>query len=84
MKKRPLIKTFVYKDEEMGAENGMVPFVASEEFKALNIALELDEGTSYDLPVSPVFYQDKAVWREYYCYFVTTILGSSQTVATDL
>lgn len=62
-----LTKTFVYKDEETGAENGMVPFVASEEFKALNIALELDEGTSYDLPVSPVFYQDKAVWRKY-CY----------------
>ncbi|XP_026315387.1 aminoacylase-1B-like [Hyposmocoma kahamanoa] len=50
-------------DEETGAENGMVPFVASEEFKALNVALELDEGTSYDLPVSPVFYQDKAVWQ---------------------
>lgn len=65
-----LTNAFVYKDEETGALNGMIPFVASEEFKALNVAFELDEGAAFDLPVIPVFFQDKSVWRKYYCYFV--------------
>lgn len=52
----------------MGGRHGMVPFVASEDFKAMNVAIEMDEGSSYNLPFSPVFFQDKAVWRKYYCY----------------
>ncbi|KAJ2950069.1 hypothetical protein O0L34_g11408 [Tuta absoluta] len=50
-------------DEEVGAENGMIPFLASEEFRALNVGLELDEGAAFPLPISPVFYQDKVVWQ---------------------
>ncbi|XP_026315758.1 aminoacylase-1-like [Hyposmocoma kahamanoa] len=50
-------------DEETGGKHGMIPFLASEEFKSMNVAVEMDEGSSYNLPFSPVFYQDKAVWQ---------------------
>ncbi|KAJ8730727.1 hypothetical protein PYW08_002140 [Mythimna loreyi] len=50
-------------DEEVGAENGMIQFVKTAEFKAMNVGIELDEGTSYPLPVAPLFYQDKVVWQ---------------------
>ncbi|KAG6459228.1 hypothetical protein O3G_MSEX011265 [Manduca sexta] len=50
-------------DEELGAEKGMIPFLQSEEFAKLNVGVELDEGTSYDIPSIPLFYQDKVVWQ---------------------
>ncbi|KAI5635549.1 peptidase family m20/M25/M40 domain-containing protein [Phthorimaea operculella] len=50
-------------DEEIGAENGMIPFLESKEFRALNIGFSLDEGAAYPLPISPVFYQDKVPWQ---------------------
>ncbi|XP_026732407.1 aminoacylase-1A-like isoform X2 [Trichoplusia ni] len=50
-------------DEELGAENGMIPFLKSQEFLDMNVGLELDEGTSYPIPFIPVFYQDKVVWQ---------------------
>ncbi|KAJ0174762.1 hypothetical protein K1T71_009870 [Dendrolimus kikuchii] len=58
-------------DEEVGAVNGMVPFLESEAFKALNVGFELDEGTSYPVPMTLVFYQDKVVWQiQVDCYGV--------------
>ncbi|KAM3964251.1 aminoacylase-1-like [Aphomia sociella] len=50
-------------DEEVGGENGMIPFLQSEEYSAMNVGLELDEGTSFPVPFIPVFYQDKVVWQ---------------------
>ncbi|CAH0702370.1 unnamed protein product [Spodoptera exigua] len=50
-------------DEEVGAEAGMIPFLQSKEFAAMNVGIELDEGSSFPLPVIAVFYQDKVVWQ---------------------
>ncbi|CAD0199883.1 unnamed protein product [Chrysodeixis includens] len=50
-------------DEELGAENGMIPFLKSKEFLDLNVGLELDEGSSFPVPFIPIFYQDKVVWQ---------------------
>ncbi|XP_059046467.1 aminoacylase-1-like [Achroia grisella] len=50
-------------DEEVGGEDGMIPFLQSDEFSAMNVGLELDEGTSYPIPIIPLFYQDKVVWQ---------------------
>uniref|UniRef100_A0A2H1WX37 SFRICE_036886 n=1 Tax=Spodoptera frugiperda TaxID=7108 RepID=A0A2H1WX37_SPOFR len=51
-------------DEEVGAEAGMIPFLQSEEFAAMNVGIELDEGSSFPMPIIAVFYQDKVVWRK--------------------
>lgn len=51
-------------DEEVGASNGMIPFLKTEEFAVMNVGIELDEGTPFPLPFVPVFYQDKVVWRK--------------------
>ncbi|XP_031762935.2 aminoacylase-1-like [Galleria mellonella] len=50
-------------DEEVGGEDGMIPFLQSEEFSALNVGLELDEGAPSPIPIIPLFYQDKVVWQ---------------------
>lgn len=50
-------------DEEVGAEYGMIQFVKSPEFLAMNVGIELDEGTPFPLPGMAVFYQDKSVWQ---------------------
>ncbi|XP_013187083.2 uncharacterized protein LOC106132269 [Amyelois transitella] len=50
-------------DEEVGGESGMIPFLKTAEFAALNVGIEFDEGTPYPVPFIPVFYQDKSVWQ---------------------
>ncbi|CAH0750298.1 unnamed protein product [Diatraea saccharalis] len=50
-------------DEELGAEAGMLSFLQSDAFKAMNVGFELDEGGALDMPVIPVFYQDKVAWQ---------------------
>ncbi|CAH0406924.1 unnamed protein product [Chilo suppressalis] len=50
-------------DEEVGAEAGMLKFLQSEEFQAMNVGIELDEGGPVNAPMLPVFYQDKVVWQ---------------------
>ncbi|XP_053612358.1 aminoacylase-1-like [Plodia interpunctella] len=58
-------------DEEIGGEYGMIPFVNTTAFYNMNVGIELDEGTSYDIPIIPVFYQDKSVWQiQVDCYGV--------------
>ncbi|KAJ8721437.1 hypothetical protein PYW07_002212 [Mythimna separata] len=70
-------------DEEVGAENGMIQFVKTAEFKAMNVGIELDEGSSFPLPVVPVFYQDKVVWQiQVDCYGVAAH-GSSFPATND-
>ncbi|XP_049867864.1 aminoacylase-1A-like [Pectinophora gossypiella] len=69
-------------DEETGAANGMQLFVKSDEFAAMNVGLELDEGTSYALPYGAIFYQDKSPWQiQIDCYGTST--HSSQFPATN-
>ncbi|CAG9785640.1 unnamed protein product [Diatraea saccharalis] len=50
-------------DEEVGAEAGMLSFLPSQEFKAMNVGFELDEGGALNVPMIPVFVQDKVVWQ---------------------
>lgn len=55
-------------DEETGGEHGMVAFLDSPEFEAMNVGVELDEGTSFPLPIAAIFFQDKVPWRKSYTY----------------
>lgn len=42
----------------------MIPFLESAEFAAMNVGFEMDEGSSFPLPMVAMFYQDKVVWRK--------------------
>lgn len=57
----------------MGGEHGMQAFLASEEFAALNVGVEMDEGTSFPLPMMAIFYQDKVVWRKFHLFLVIIV-----------
>ncbi|CAK1600938.1 unnamed protein product [Parnassius mnemosyne] len=50
-------------DEETGGFNGMVPFVETEEFRALNPGFIFDEGLSYPDGTLYATYQDKRAWQ---------------------
>ncbi|XP_067907457.1 aminoacylase-1-like [Heterodontus francisci] len=49
-------------DEEIGSQNGMVKFVESEEFRALNVGFGLDEGLANPSDAFTVFYGERSVW----------------------
>ncbi|KAL4716336.1 hypothetical protein ACJJTC_006698 [Scirpophaga incertulas] len=50
-------------DEEVGGQSGMVPFSTSNDFKALNVGFEMDEGGPSPTRRLSVIYQDKSVWQ---------------------
>lgn len=54
-------------DEEIGGAFGMKPFVKTDEFKALNVAIALDEGIASGAsnPKLRVFYGERAPWWVY-------------------
>ncbi|KAJ2950070.1 hypothetical protein O0L34_g11409 [Tuta absoluta] len=66
-------------DEEVGAANGMIKFLESDAFKALNVGLELDEGGAFkqDSPLIPLLYQDKVPWQIQVDCYGTAVHGSS-------
>ncbi|XP_049867863.1 aminoacylase-1-like [Pectinophora gossypiella] len=69
-------------DEEIGGDYGMKPFLLSDEFAQMNVGVAFDEGGSYALPISPVFYQDKVPWQiQVDCYGTSS--HSSQFPATS-
>ena len=49
-------------DEEIGGADGMKVFVATEEFKRLNVGFALDEGIPSPVPSYLVFNGERAVW----------------------
>lgn len=51
-------------DEEIGGLNGMLAFVKSNEFRALNVGFSLDEGIASPDPEFPVFYAERSVWSK--------------------
>ncbi|KAI5635550.1 peptidase family m20/M25/M40 domain-containing protein [Phthorimaea operculella] len=66
-------------DEEVGAHDGMIKFLESDAFKALNVGLELDEGGAFkpDSPLIPLLYQDKVPWQIQIDCYGTAVHGSS-------
>lgn len=65
--KRTIHITFV-PDEEVGGVLGMMPFVQSNEFKALNVGFSLDEGIASPTDEFIVFYSERSIWEiEFIC-----------------
>lgn len=65
--KRTIHITFV-PDEEVGGGVGMLPFVQSNEFKALNVGFSLDEGIASTSEEFIVFYAERSIWEiEFIC-----------------
>ncbi|XP_037045140.1 aminoacylase-1-like [Bradysia coprophila] len=65
--KRTIHVTFT-PDEELGGFNGMAGFVASNEFKALNVGYALDEGGVSPTNTIGVFYDERCPWQiEFIC-----------------
>ncbi|XP_037050135.1 aminoacylase-1-like [Bradysia coprophila] len=65
--KRTIHVTFV-PDEEVGGDLGMMPFVESNEFKALNVGFSLDEGIASPTEEFSVFYAERFIWEiEFIC-----------------
>lgn len=54
-------------DEEIDGILGMKAFVSTDEFKALNVALSLDEGVASPTDVYPVFYAERSIWCKFDC-----------------
>lgn len=52
-------------DEEIGGQFGMVKFVTTSEFAALNIGFTLDEGVASPNEVFNVFYCERTGWRTF-------------------
>lgn len=61
--KRTLHITFV-PDEEICGNDGMVSFVHTEDFKALNVGFALDEGMPTESDVFEIYYAEKTMWRK--------------------
>jgi len=62
---RAQYKPLIFLDEEVGGSKGMVPFVASQEFKGLNIGLALDEGTGGGVDNRlQVVWAERAIYRK--------------------
>lgn len=65
--KRTIHITFV-PDEEVGGVLGMMPFVQSNEFRALNVGFSLDEGIASPTDEFIVFYSERSIWEiEFIC-----------------
>lgn len=56
----------IYSDEEIGGQFGMVKFVTSSEFAALNVGFALDEGVASPNEVFNVFYGERTGWRTFF------------------
>ncbi|KAG2709046.1 hypothetical protein I3760_05G220800 [Carya illinoinensis] len=50
-------------DEEIGGVNGILKFVASEEFRKLNVGFAMDEGQASPGDEFRVFYADRSPWN---------------------
>lgn len=61
----------------------MIQFKTSDEFLALNVGVELDEGSPFPLAIFPMFYQDKAVWRKLMQTIDNTNGTASQGIKID-
>eukprot|EP01087_Luapelamoeba_hula_P013670 TRINITY_DN3912_c0_g1_i4.p1 TRINITY_DN3912_c0_g1~~TRINITY_DN3912_c0_g1_i4.p1 ORF type:complete len:378 (+),score=54.34 TRINITY_DN3912_c0_g1_i4:188-1321(+) len=59
---RTIHVTFV-PDEEIRGLEGMGALIKTDEFKALNIGVALDEGLASDTDTYALFYGERAVWR---------------------
>lgn len=65
--KRTIHITFV-PDEEVGGYLGMMAFVKSNEFKAMNVGFSLDEGIASPTEEFSVFYAERSIWEiEFIC-----------------
>ncbi|CAL8116975.1 unnamed protein product [Orchesella dallaii] len=54
----------VMPDEENGGRKGMIPFLETNEFKNLNIGIDIDEGSSVgDETTMNIVYAEKAAWQ---------------------
>ncbi|EGG24895.1 N-acyl-L-amino-acid amidohydrolase [Cavenderia fasciculata] len=59
--KRNLYLTFV-PDEEIGAGQGMEPFVETQKFRDMNVGVAIDEGLASPTEEFTVFYGERAPW----------------------
>ncbi|GAM17084.1 hypothetical protein SAMD00019534_002590 [Acytostelium subglobosum LB1] len=59
--RRNLYLTYV-PDEEIGASNGMEPFVKTDKFRELNVGMVIDEGLASPTEEFTVFYGERAPW----------------------
>lgn len=71
-----IIDYILQKDEEIGAEHGMMEFVKTEAFRKLNVGFSLDEGIAGPDEIYPVFYAERSVWRIHFKCSGTTGHGS--------
>lgn len=63
--KRTIHLVFV-PEEEIGGFGGMADWVDTDDFKSLNVGFSLDEGMASPTEVYPVFFAERAIWREYF------------------
>jgi aminoacylase len=54
-------------DEEIGGHDGMMKFVNTPEFEALNVGFGLDEGIASPDEQFIVFYGERSIWRKFKC-----------------
>ncbi len=58
-----ILLTFL--DEELAATRGTVPFVKTDQFKALNVGIDIDEGFPANTESSiHVTHAEKSIWRK--------------------
>lgn len=57
-------------DEEIGSATGMMAFVKTDAFRALNVGFSLDEGVASSNETFDVFYAEKSVWSKKLLYEV--------------
>lgn len=50
-------------DEEIGGQLGMALFVHTEDFRALNVGVALDEGIASPTDDYLLFYAERNIWR---------------------
>lgn len=65
-----------FTDEEISANDGMMEFVRTEEFRRLNVGFSLDEGIASATETFSVFYAERSVWRIHFHCSGTTGHGS--------